>query len=527
MLLAGGEQLPYDGLVIATGAAPKRLPGTDHLDGVHTLRTLDDCAAIRTALMASPRRVAVVGAGFIGAEVAATCRGLGIDVSMIEALPVPLERGLGPAMGSVVAELHRAHGVDVRLGVGVVLIEGGDRVERIRLTDGAVLDVDLVVIGIGVGPNTAWLEGSGLTIDNGVVCDATCTAAPGVVAAGDVARWPNRRFGAVMRVEHWDNAIAMGTHAARTLVAGPAAEPYEPIPWFWSDQYDRKIQLAGLAGPDDAVEVVSGSVDERRFVAFYGRGGRLVGVLGMSQPAQVIKWRALDRGGDELRGRARDRGGPAVGCRGVTGGAFLLLALALVAAVGDWIAVHHQTKGLEYVCKPLTMVLLVGVALALDPEDPTARAWFVVALLLCLLGDIFLMLPQDLFVFGLGAFLLGHLAYIVGMEAEGIEGPRFLVGIIIVMVLLALIGTPILKAVRAGPDPELAGPVVAYMFVISAMVATAIGVGDVVAIIGAGLFYVSDALIAWNRFLRETRHAHVTIMVTYHLAQMGLVLSLV
>ena len=293
VLLAGGEQLPYDGLVIATGAAPKRLPGTDHLDGVHTLRTLDDCAAIRTALMASPRRVAVVGAGFIGAEVAATCRGLGIDVSMIEALPVPLERGLGPAMGSVVAELHRAHGVDVRLGVGVVLIEGGDRVERIRLTDGAVLDVDLVVIGIGVGPNTAWLEGSGLTIDNGVVCDATCTAAPGVVAAGDVARWPNRRFGAVMRVEHWDNAIAMGTHAARTLVAGPAAEPYEPIPWFWSDQYDRKIQLAGLAGPDDAVEVVSGSVDERRFVAFYGRGGRLVGVLGMSQPAQVIKWRAL------------------------------------------------------------------------------------------------------------------------------------------------------------------------------------------------------------------------------------------
>jgi len=294
VLLAGGEQLPYDGLVIATGASPKRLPGTDHLDGVHTLRTLDDCAAIRSALVASPGRVAVVGAGFIGAEVAATCRGLGIAVSMIEALPVPLERGLGPAMGAVVADLHRDHGVDVRLGVGVVLIEGGDRVEQIRLTDGTVLDVDLVVIGIGVGPNTDWLEGSGLTIDNGVLCDATCAAAPGVVAAGDVARWPNHRFGEVMRVEHWDNAIAMGTHAARTLVAGPAAaEPYEPVPWFWSDQYDRKIQLAGRAGPDDTVAVVSGSTDDRRFVAFYGRAGRLVGVLGMSQPAKVMRWRSL------------------------------------------------------------------------------------------------------------------------------------------------------------------------------------------------------------------------------------------
>jgi NADPH-dependent 2,4-dienoyl-CoA reductase/sulfur reductase-like enzyme len=297
VLLGGGERLPYDGLVIATGASPRRLPGTDHLDGVHTLRTLDDCAAIRAALLASPRRVAVVGAGFIGAEVAATCRGLGIDVSLIEALPVPLERGLGPTMGAVVADLHRDHGVDVRLGVGVVRIEGGARVERIRLTDGAVLDVDLVVMGIGVCPNTEWLEGSGLTIDNGVVCDATCRAAPDVVAAGDVARWPNGRFKETMRVEHWDNAIAMGTHAAQTLLAGPAAVPFAPVPWFWSDQYDRKIQLAGRAGPEDAVEVVSGSVEDRRFVAFYGRGGRIVGVLGMSQPAKVMRWRELVEAG--------------------------------------------------------------------------------------------------------------------------------------------------------------------------------------------------------------------------------------
>jgi NADPH-dependent 2,4-dienoyl-CoA reductase/sulfur reductase-like enzyme len=293
VLLGGGERLAFDGLVIATGASPKRLPGTDHLDGVHTLRSLDDCLEIRAELERSPRRVAVVGAGFIGAEVAATCRGLGIEVSLIEALPVPLERGLGPEMGAVVADVHRDHGVDVRLGVGVVLIDGGDRVERIRLTDGAVLDIDLVVVGIGVTPNTDWLDGSGLTIDNGVLCNATCTAAPGVVAAGDVARWPNHRFDEVMRVEHWDNAIAMGSHAAQSLLAGDRAQPFEPIPWFWSDQYDRKIQLAGRASPEDRVQLVSGSVDDRRFVALYGRGDRVVGVLGMNQPAKVMRLRSL------------------------------------------------------------------------------------------------------------------------------------------------------------------------------------------------------------------------------------------
>lgn len=292
--LGGGERLPYDGLVIATGASARRLPGTDHLAGVHTLRTLDDCLEIRAVVQGGASRVAVVGAGFIGAEVAATCRGLGIEVSLIEALPVPLERGLGPRMGAVMADLHRDHGVDVRLGVGVVLVEGVERAERVRLTDGTVLDVDLVVVGIGVSPNTGWLDDSGLTIDNGVVCDATCLAAPGVVAAGDVARWPNRLFDEVMRVEHWDNAIAMGAHAARTLLAEPGmAEPFAPVPWFWSDQYDRKVQLAGRAGADDLVEVVSGSVEERRFVALYGRAGRVVGVLGMNQPAKVARWRGL------------------------------------------------------------------------------------------------------------------------------------------------------------------------------------------------------------------------------------------
>jgi 3-phenylpropionate/trans-cinnamate dioxygenase ferredoxin reductase subunit len=300
VLLGDGERLPFDGLVIATGATPRRIPGTDHLAGVHTLRTLDDCAAIREALVASPERVAVVGAGFIGAEVAATCRGLGIEVTLIEALAVPLERSVGPFLGEVVADLHRAHGVDVRLGVGVDSITGDQRVEHLALSDGTVLDVDLVVVGVGVGPNTGWLEGSGIPLDNGVVCDATCLVVPGVVAAGDVARWPNQRFDETMRVEHWDNAVEMGAHAARTLLAdgaGGVGEPYTPVPWFWSDQYDRKIQLAGRGSAGDEVAVVAGSLEERKFVAFYGRGGRVVGVLGMNMPAKVMRWRGLVEAG--------------------------------------------------------------------------------------------------------------------------------------------------------------------------------------------------------------------------------------
>jgi 3-phenylpropionate/trans-cinnamate dioxygenase ferredoxin reductase subunit len=294
-----GPALPFDGLVIATGASPRQLPGTAEVAGVHTLRTLDDCVAIRSALEAGVERVVVVGAGFIGAEVAATCRGLGVDVTLVEALPVPLWRVLGSEIGAVCAALHRDNGVDVRLGVGVDRIEADARrhVARVHLADGAVIDASLVVVGIGVVPNTAWLQGAGLSIENGVLCDATMLAAPGVVAAGDVARWPNAAFdGEVMRVEHWDNAVAMGEHAARRLLAeltGAAfVEPFAPIPWFWSDQYDRKIQLAGRAGPDDDMAVVHGSLDERRFVALYGRNARVVGALGFNMAGRLARYRA-------------------------------------------------------------------------------------------------------------------------------------------------------------------------------------------------------------------------------------------
>ena len=292
LTLHTGETVAFDGLVIATGARCRTMPGTEGLGGVHVLRSLDDCLALRGDLEAVPQRVVVVGAGFIGAEVAATARGRGLEVTVVEALPTPLSRVLGDEMGRVCAEVHRDHGVDLRTSVGVDRIEGDRRVERVALTDGSIIDADVVVVGIGVVPNTEWLDGSGLEVGDGVLCDASCLAAERVTAAGDVARWPNQLFGETMRVEHWDNAAAQGAHAARRLL-NPETGPFTPVPWFWSDQYDRKIQLAGRVRPDDEVRVVNGSVDERRFAAVYGRAGRIVGVLGFNRPRHVMRYRAL------------------------------------------------------------------------------------------------------------------------------------------------------------------------------------------------------------------------------------------
>ena len=293
-LEVGGVAEPFDGLVIATGTRCRTLPGTAGLAGVHTLRTRDDAAAIRDALADGARRLMVVGAGFIGAEVASTAIGRGVDVTMVEALEAPFGRVLGVEMGAVMADVHRHHGVDLRTGVGVDEVLGDGRVAGVRLADGTTLDVDLLVVGIGVVPNTEWLEGSGLTLDNGVVCDETCLAAPGVVAAGDVARWPNPRYGELMRVEHWDNAVQQGVHAARRLLQpDEEATPFAPVPWFWSDQYDRKVQLAGRPHPDDEVRVVAGSTAEHRFAAFYGRDGRFNAALGMNRPRQVMQSKGL------------------------------------------------------------------------------------------------------------------------------------------------------------------------------------------------------------------------------------------
>jgi NADPH-dependent 2,4-dienoyl-CoA reductase/sulfur reductase-like enzyme len=291
--LDGGTRERFDALVIATGATARRVRGQPELEGLHLLRTLDDSLAIRAALERGPR-VAVVGAGFIGAEVAASCRARGLEVTLLEPLPVPLARGLGEAMGRVCAELHRDHGVDLRCGVGVTGFEGAGRIERLALSDGSKLAADLVVVGVGAAPATAWLEGSGLRIEDGVVCDAYCSAAPGIFAAGDVARWHNPLFSEDMRIEHWSNAVEQGSYVAERLAGSDVgAQPFAPVPFFWSDQYDVKIQFAGRMRGDDEVRVVAGSTAARKFTALYGRSGRLCGVLTFGRPRDLAKYRRL------------------------------------------------------------------------------------------------------------------------------------------------------------------------------------------------------------------------------------------
>jgi NADPH-dependent 2,4-dienoyl-CoA reductase/sulfur reductase-like enzyme len=291
--LDDGERVPFDGAVLATGSTPRELPGTPPLAGIYTLRTVDDSLAIRGELDRGPR-VVVVGAGFIGSEVASTCRERGLEVTVLEALPVPLVRGLGPVLGGVLGDLHRDHGVTLHCDAMVDGFDGIGRVERVRLGDGTAIEADVVVVGIGVFPETRWLEGSGLTLDNGVVCDATCRAAPRIVAAGDVARWPNPLFdGQMTRLEHWTNATEQGVHAANTLLAGESATPFAPVPFVWSDQYDIKIQVVGDVGPDDDVEIAHGSIADRRFVALFGRARRLVGTLGFRRPRQVMQYRRM------------------------------------------------------------------------------------------------------------------------------------------------------------------------------------------------------------------------------------------
>lgn len=296
--LDDATQIAFDGLVIATGASPRLLPNQPKIDGVFTLRTLDDALAIRTMLDEQPR-VVVVGGGFIGAEVAASCRARGLDVAMVEALGNPMEQALGPELGALYAAIHRDHGVDVRTGVAVAAIEGDFRVERVRLADGSVVPADIVVVGIGVRPETAWLDGSGIDVKDGVVCDASCaTNAPNVVAAGDVARWTNARYGESMRVEHWTNAVEQAQAAVARLLDGPdAAKPFDPVPYVWSDQYETKLAVAGRPRAGDDLRVVDGGFAERKFVAIYGREGRLTGAVAMNRMRKHLDCRkALHEG---------------------------------------------------------------------------------------------------------------------------------------------------------------------------------------------------------------------------------------
>ncbi|MFI0779640.1 NAD(P)/FAD-dependent oxidoreductase [Streptomyces sp. NPDC021212] len=290
--LADGAEVPYDGLVIATGVRPRRLPGDE---GAHVLRTLDDALALRDRLAAGTRLV-VVGAGFLGAEAAAVARGLGAEVTLLEPAPVPLAPAVGEDVGRVLSRAHLDHGVDLRTGVTVTEVTGGG----VRLADGGRVAADEVLVAVGSVPNTEWLEGSGLSLGNGLECDEFSAAAPGVAAssgvygAGDVACWHNPLFGTAMRIEHRTNATEQGMAAARNLLApAPGARrPYQPVPYFWSDQYGLRIQAYGYLRGHDEVAVVEGSLNEGAFLAAYRRGDRLTGVLAVGVSPRVLRtWR--------------------------------------------------------------------------------------------------------------------------------------------------------------------------------------------------------------------------------------------
>ncbi len=304
-----GTSIEADAVLLATGARPRELPASTGLAGVTVLRTLEDAAAIRAVLdqKGQSAHVVVVGAGFIGSEVAATCAGLGCRVTVVEALDVPLAGALGRPVGAACGALHVRHGVDLRTGVSVQALEAprsagtgavADTSTTVALSDGTKLEADVVVVGIGVSPCSEWLATSGLVVDGGVVCDAALYAADRVAAAGDVARWAWRRFGReeLVRIEHWELASQMGSTAARSLVAGRREAPaFTPVPYFWSDQYGLRIQMLGRPGPDDQIEVVDGRLDadDGKFVVLYGYDGRLTAALAVSRPRQLMAFRPL------------------------------------------------------------------------------------------------------------------------------------------------------------------------------------------------------------------------------------------
>ena len=291
--LGTGEVLEYDAAVIATGARPRRLPGVGDTPGVYVMRTLDDAAAIRSSFETA-RHLVVVGAGFIGSEVAASARSRGIEVTIIEAADQPLFLAVGAEVGERCAGLHDLYGAELRCGVGVVGIEEGSGGLAVLLSDGAAVRCDVVVVGIGVIPNIEWLDGSGIEMDRAVVCDRYLrTSALDVYALGDLASWDNPRFGQRMRVEHWTNTVEQAATVARNILAGDQEPtPYSGIPYFWSDQYGHRLQLVGLASQDDVVFVQDPS-DEPALLALYRRGDRLGGAFGIDRMGPLMKMRSL------------------------------------------------------------------------------------------------------------------------------------------------------------------------------------------------------------------------------------------
>ena len=290
----GGEGIAYDGLIIATGARARKLSKFDQIDGIHTLRTVEDALAIRSGLQSSSS-IVIVGAGFIGSEVAAAAKKQGCHVTIVEANDAPLVRGLGVKVGNACANIHRSNDIDLRLGVSLEDVHGSEGIEGVSLTDGTFLPAELLVIGIGAVPNTEWLTTSGLHVDDGVVCDATLNAGlRGIYAVGDVARAPNRWLGGrVRRTEHWTTATEHAALAAKNLLTPEDGEPYNSVPFIWSDQNEDRIQVAGDTTDFDEVQIISGSIEDQDFIAGYRHGNSLVGVMALNNMRTFVKYRRL------------------------------------------------------------------------------------------------------------------------------------------------------------------------------------------------------------------------------------------
>ena len=286
-------KLGYDGLVIATGQAPKRL-SLPSLEGIHYVRELAEAHTLREALGSSPR-VVVIGGGLIGCEVAATCRKLGLDVTVVEAGDNLLQSVLGARAARLVTDLHRAHGVRVLTGTGVSGVHGHRHVESVRLSTGEQVPADLAVVAVGARPHTDWLEGSGLRLDDGVVCagNLAVQGVDSVVAVGDVARWPDPTGHGSVRIEHWENAVRQADTAARTLLDGPGTPPYAAHTTFWSTQYDLQLHVLGHPDAADELRILEGELDDLNCVAAYQRGGRTTAILALNQPRRLRAYRHL------------------------------------------------------------------------------------------------------------------------------------------------------------------------------------------------------------------------------------------
>ncbi|GAB3288404.1 NAD(P)/FAD-dependent oxidoreductase [Parasphingorhabdus pacifica] len=292
VVLADGTRINTDAVVLATGARARRLPGST-LQGVHTLRTLDDARALRSELVAGARLV-VIGAGFIGAEIASTAIGLGCEVDIVEAAAVPLQRALGDDMGAVCGRLHTRYGARLHPGTGLAELIGKPRVTAVRLTDGRELPADVVVVGIGAQPNTEWLAGSGLEVDDGVRTDGHGrTSIPEIVAVGDCAHSYRDYTAGPLRLEHWTNALQQPAAAVAALLGREHSAPaHHAVPYFWSDQYGHKIQFAGHRAADCAVQIEEGDPDSGAFLALYlAPDGQPVGVLAIDRPRAFGQWR--------------------------------------------------------------------------------------------------------------------------------------------------------------------------------------------------------------------------------------------